>query len=399
MRPSEKKTTTESIELYKQSLEGNNYSVQSIKAYLGDLAQFITWLQTRRVDWDIPHRIERIDIVQFINHLAEHKASAITRKRKLAAIRGFLKFCKDNQIIYGNPADTIEGPIREERDPSILLKTEYKALLQVAGGNSRDLAIVMLFLQTGLRVSELVNLKLTDIDFTSREITVRQGKGRKDRVVPLVKQAETALKAYLKVRDAQPEYDEVFIARNGTSMDPRTVRYRIHKYYKDAGIKKKASVHTLRHTSVKWTPGHDVSGDPVFRIRFDRATCHACPTRAICTAAKDAPRQLTVRPQAHHEALQAARQRQGTPEFKAQYALRSGVESSLSQGIRRFDVRQSRYRGLARTHLQQLLTATAMNIVRVIAWLKGESLGERRRKPGHFARLAPHPLSRQAVIC
>src|SRR4030095_1101535 len=155
MRPSEKKTTTESIELYKQSLEGNNYSVQSIKAYLGDLAQFITWLQTRRVDWDIPHRIERIDIVQFINHLAEHKASAITRKRKLAAIRGFLKFCKDNQIIYGNPADTIEGPIREERDPSILLKTEYKALLQVAGGSTRDWGIVTLFLQTGQQFPEV----------------------------------------------------------------------------------------------------------------------------------------------------------------------------------------------------------------------------------------------------
>ena len=73
-------------------------------------------------------------IVKFINHLAEQKASAVTRKRKLAAIRGFLKFLKDNQIILGNPADTIEGPIREERDPSILLKTEYKALLQVAGG-------------------------------------------------------------------------------------------------------------------------------------------------------------------------------------------------------------------------------------------------------------------------
>src|SRR5215216_275574 len=193
-------------------------------------------------------RIERIDIVEFINHLAEKKASAVTRKRKLAAIRAFLKFCKDNQIIYGNPADTIEGPIREERDPAILLKTEYKTLLQVAGGSTRDLAMVMLFLQTGLRVSELVNLKLTDIDFTSHEITVRQGKGRKDRVVPLVKQAEQALKAYLKVRDALPEYDEVFIARNGTSMDQRTVRYRIHKYYKEAGIKKKASVHTLRHT-------------------------------------------------------------------------------------------------------------------------------------------------------
>jgi integrase/recombinase XerC len=197
MRPSEKKTTTESLALYEQTLEGKNYSAQSIKAYLGDLGQFVEWLKTRRVDWDIPYRIQRIDIVEFINHLAREKASGQTRKRKLASIRGFLKFLKDNQIIYGNPADTIEGPIREERDPAILLKTEYKALLQVAGGSTRDFAIVMLFLQSGLRVSELVKLKIQDVDFTSREITVRQGKGRKDRVVPLVKQAEQALKAYL----------------------------------------------------------------------------------------------------------------------------------------------------------------------------------------------------------
>jgi transposase len=140
-------------------------------------------------------------------------------------------------------------------------------------------------------------------------------------------------------------------------------------------------------------------GDPVVRIRFDRATCRVCPTRQVCPTAKDAPRQRTVRPQAHYEAIQAARQRQETPECKAQYALRSGVESSLSHGIRRFHLRQSRSLGLARTHLQHLLTAVAMNVVRVIAWLRGEPLGERRRKPGHFARLAPHPLSRQAVIC
>jgi transposase len=152
-------------------------------------------------------------------------------------------------------------------------------------------------------------------------------------------------------------------------------------------------------TSVHWRPGHDVSGDPVIRIRFDGPTCRACPARPACTTAKGAPRQLTVRPQVHHEAIQAARQRQETPEFKAQYALRAGVESSLSQGTRRFDLRRSRYIGLARTHLQQLLTATAMNIVRVIAWLWGEPLGERRRKPGHFAQLAPHPLSRQTVLC
>jgi site-specific recombinase XerD len=138
--------------------------------------------------------------------------------------------------------------IREERDPAILLKTEYKALLQVAGDHPRDFAIVMLFLQSGLRVSELVNLTLSDVSFETKEITVRQGKGRKDRVVPLIGQALEALKIYLAVRPASPEYDNVFLARNKTSMDQRTVRYRIHKYYQEAGIKKKASVHTLRHT-------------------------------------------------------------------------------------------------------------------------------------------------------
>jgi transposase len=152
-------------------------------------------------------------------------------------------------------------------------------------------------------------------------------------------------------------------------------------------------------TSVHWRPGRDVSGDPVMRIRFDGPTCRACPARPACTTAQDAPRQLTVRMQTHHEAIQAARQRQETIEFKAQYALRAGVESSLSQGIRRFDLRQSRYLGLARTHLQQLLNATAMNVVRVIAWLRGEPLGERRRKPGHLAQLSPYPLSRQTVLC
>jgi site-specific recombinase XerD len=248
MRPEEKKTTTHSLALFEETLKGKNYAPESIKAYMGDLTQFLAWLQTRRVDWDIPYRLARMDIVAFINHLASQKATSGTRKRKLASIRGFLTFLKDNQIIYGNPADTIEGPIREERDPAILLKTEYKALLQVAGENPRDFAIVMLFLQTGLRVSELVNLKLQDVDFAGKELIVRQGKGRKDRGVPLVGQALKALKAYLAVRDRRSEYDNVFLARNGTSMDVRTVRYRIHKYYQEAGIKKKASVHTLRHT-------------------------------------------------------------------------------------------------------------------------------------------------------
>jgi site-specific recombinase XerD len=103
MTPQDKKTITESIVFFKETLTGKNYSPQSIRAYLGDLEQFVEWLKKRRVDWDIPYRIQRVDIVEFINYLGAQKASAETRKRKLAVIRGFLKFLKDNQIIFGNP--------------------------------------------------------------------------------------------------------------------------------------------------------------------------------------------------------------------------------------------------------------------------------------------------------
>jgi transposase len=149
--------------------------------------------------------------------------------------------------------------------------------------------------------------------------------------------------------------------------------------------------------SVKWTPGRSQTGESVIRIRFARATCRVCATRQACTSSPEAPRQLTVKPQAYHEALQAARQRQETPEFRAQYALRAGVESTLSQAVRRFALRQSRYIGLARTHLQQVLTATAMNVVRVIDWLRGKPLGDKKRPPGLFARLAPDPLAMGAL--
>jgi transposase len=140
-------------------------------------------------------------------------------------------------------------------------------------------------------------------------------------------------------------------------------------------------------------------GGPVVRIRFDTATCRACVVRSACPWAKEAPRQLTIRPQAQHVAMQAARQRQETAEFKAQYALRAGVESTLSQGVRRFDLRRSRYIGLTRTHLQQTLNATAMNIVRVIDWLKDRSCGAQRRKVGHLARLTPNLGSNQILAC
>ena len=108
--------------------------------------------------------------------------------------------------------------------------------------------------------------------------------------------------------------------------------------------------------------------------------------RAQCVSSTRA-RALTIRTQAHYEALQAARERQSTDAFKEQYATRAGVEGTISQGTRISDMRRSRYIGEAKTRLLQLLIGAALNFVRVAAWLADVPHAQTRRSA--FARLAP----------
>ncbi len=121
--------------------------------------------------------------------------------------------------------------------------------------------------------------------------------------------------------------------------------------------------------SRKWKPGRDRGGNEMIHVEFGRQDCLACPSRADCTQAANNPRQLTLRPQAVYEATHFARQRQTTQEFKERYAIRAGVEGTLSQGIRAFDLRQARYIGSAKTHLQHLIIATAINLARLLDWI------------------------------
>jgi transposase len=138
--------------------------------------------------------------------------------------------------------------------------------------------------------------------------------------------------------------------------------------------------------SRKWQPDIDVAGQEVIQIRFAQKDCRACAVRPACTRAKTEPRTLTVRPQVYHEALQAARHRQTTAEFQEQYALRAGIEGTLSQGVRAFGLRRTRYSGLAKTHLQHILSAVAINVARVVAWLTEPHLSKPYVAP--FAALA-----------
>jgi site-specific recombinase XerD len=243
-------TTTQSLQLFLKALQGQNYSPKTLRAYGDDLHQFLAWVEKNRVDWDIPTRFSRGDIEGFMQYLAAQRMTGVTRVRKLAAIRKFFAFLEENSILAANPAHTVKGARREEKEPNILYKEQYKALLYEASDNIRDYAIIQTFLQTGIRLSELVNLRVDEVDFEHRILTVRQGKGKKDRQIPLVDDAVKALRNYLRYRNTELIVDDeiLFLAKNGTSLNVSTVKYTVAKYVKKAGIRKKVSVHTLRHT-------------------------------------------------------------------------------------------------------------------------------------------------------
>jgi transposase len=137
--------------------------------------------------------------------------------------------------------------------------------------------------------------------------------------------------------------------------------------------------------SQAWRERSDDYGNSVIEVRFDRAKCAACEHRNLCTQAKKEPRLLKFRHREQHEALQAARLRQTTREFKQDYATRAGVEGTFSQGVRAFNLRRTRYVGLAKTHLQHIATAAAMNLSRLMAWW--EQLPKAKTRISPFAAL------------
>ncbi len=127
----------------------------------------------------------------------------------------------------------------------------------------------------------------------------------------------------------------------------------------------------------------------VVQIYFSPQHCQPCRSRALCTTG--AARTLSVRQQAHHEALRAARQREQTDEYKSEYRKRAGVEGTLSQAVRSCGLRRARYIGEAKTRLQHVATAAAINIVRVANWLADVPLAKTRQTT--FQRLMTQPAT------
>jgi len=119
-----------------------------------------------------------------------------------------------------------------------------------------------------------------------------------------------------------------------------------------------------------WTDNRkDNAGNPRIYVRFARSSCQACPGRTDCTRSPEGPRTVSFKPRAEFEILQWARQREHTTEFKERYAKRAGIEGTISQGTRSLGLRRSRYIGQAKTHLQHILIAVAINLARFVDWI------------------------------
>lgn len=138
--------------------------------------------------------------------------------------------------------------------------------------------------------------------------------------------------------------------------------------------------------SQKWNAYTEVAKGEVIMVAFSPLDCQTCAVRNLCTRSKQGPRTLKLRPQAKHEILQASRKEQKTKPWKERYKTRAGVEGTISQGVRKSGLRQSRYIGLAKTHLQHIAIAAATNLVRTARWLQGIPHAQTRRSP--FAALA-----------
>ena len=139
--------------------------------------------------------------------------------------------------------------------------------------------------------------------------------------------------------------------------------------------------------SVSWLPSPSATSRMDIEVRFSGKDCTPCPMRSHCTRAKTAPRIIALQERENHEALQSARQRQTTEEFCKTYAARAGIEGTHAQAIRRCRLRRCRYIGSAKTHLQHVITAVAVNLIRLAEWFSDTPTAKTRRS--RFATLQP----------
>lgn len=254
---------------YMQTVKGK--SPATVEEYYTDLRTFFRYLKKMRklvpeamelqdisitdIDLDFIKSITLTDIYDFMNYaMRERKNNAATRARKTSSIRSFFHYLTNKKCLLPiNPAEELEVPKKKKALPKFLTLEQSLELLNAVDGNykERDYCIITLFLNCGIRLSELTGLNYSDVQLDERTMKVT-GKGNKERIIYLNDACIDAIKRYLEVRPVNGVIDKkaLFISRQNRRMSPKTVQAMVYKYLEKIGLDSNGySVHKLRHTA------------------------------------------------------------------------------------------------------------------------------------------------------
>jgi len=241
------------IERYLTELRVRNASPHTLRNYATDLARFTTYFSPKDAEPPQPSAFTVLLLREWLSHLYAEGLSAVTMRRKLAAVRSLFDFLAREGTIPTNIARLVRTPKAPQKLPSVPTAEQTNALLDGVAADKlerafpkRDLLIFELLYGCGLRVSELVGLNLDDFDRTERWIRVR-GKGKKERQVPYGGKAASALDVYLETRQAQIGEHGLFVNRFGKRLSDRSAREIVKIYSRVLAGDSSLHPHSLRH--------------------------------------------------------------------------------------------------------------------------------------------------------
>jgi site-specific recombinase XerD len=243
------------IEQYQDYLTRVGKSPHTVRAYSQDVRGFIRWFEQTNGE-DFHHRaVDSRDIQEYKGYLTVMGRTPATVNRRLIALKGFFRWAKQEGLVEESPFEVIEKVlVKQQKDtaPRWLDRQEQLALLRAVrkGKSKRDLAVIQTLLGTGLRISELAALKVSDVGVSDRkgQLRVREGKGSKAREIPLDNRTRRALSNYLEQR-GEDETEQLFLGQRGP-LSAAGINYLVNKYAYQAQLEECTS-HTLRHTFAK----------------------------------------------------------------------------------------------------------------------------------------------------
>lgn len=219
------------------------FSSNTVNSYVRDLEEFNSFLESEYIK-----HVTYKDIRSYLAYMYNKKYSSRTISRKLSAIRSFYKYEVNKGVIKDNPCLLISNPKVEKKLPNYLSYNEIGTMLEVPdtfkNNSLRDKLIIEILYSTGIRVSELVNIKVKDIDFYNNQILIL-GKGNKERYVIFGNTLKDMLKEYISIKN-----DSEYLITNkyNKKMSTRSIEEIVKKIVKIDGIKNKVTPHTIRHT-------------------------------------------------------------------------------------------------------------------------------------------------------